>query len=77
VLGLLTMETPAAIEALLELSRDSDVDVRNWATFALGSQIDVDTPQIREALRNRLSDSDEDTRSEALCGLARRKTRAS
>jgi hypothetical protein len=73
VCGLLTMETPVAIEALLELSRDSDVDVRDWATFALGSQIDVDTPQIREALRNRLSDPDNDTRHEALCGLARRK----
>ncbi|HSR99953.1 MAG TPA: HEAT repeat domain-containing protein [Kofleriaceae bacterium] len=73
VLGLLTMETPTAIEALLELSRDSDVDVRDWATFALGSQIDVDTPQIRDALRNRLSDPDDETRYEALCGLARRK----
>lgn len=72
VFGLLTLEAPAAIEALVELSRDSDANVRDWATFALGNQISVDTPQVRDALRNRLTDPDDDTRCEALCGLARR-----
>lgn len=73
VVGLLTMTAPAAIEAIVELSRDSDADVRDWATFALGSQIDVDTPEVREALRNRTNDPDDETRCEALCGLARRR----
>ena len=64
---------PGAIEALIELSRDDDEDVRDWATFALGSEIDTDTPEIREALWERISDDDEEVRAEALTGLARRK----
>jgi HEAT repeat protein len=73
VLGLLGFEDNLAIETLIELSRDQDDPVRDWATFGLGAQIDADTPQIREALFVRLSDVDEATRGEALVGLARRK----
>jgi HEAT repeat protein len=71
--GLMTHPDSAAIESLIELSQCEDSDVRDWATFALGSQIDTDTPEIREALARRLSDPDDDTRGEALTGLARRK----
>jgi hypothetical protein len=62
----------AAVDTLIELSADIDRDVRNWATFGLGSQIDVDTSSIREALHKRLVESDDEIRGEALVGLARR-----
>ena len=66
-------EEQPAIDGLIELSTDPDEDVRDWAAFGLGTQIDLDTPQIREALCARLDDPDEVTRAEALVGLARRK----
>ncbi len=72
VCGLLCQEDPAAVSAMIELSRDPDDDVRNWATFGLGSQIDLDTPEIREALWARIEDSHDETRGEAIVGLARR-----
>lgn len=75
VFGLLGFENDLAIRTLIELSQDQDANVRDWATFGLGSQIVADTPEIREALFARLSDSDEMTRGEALVGLAKRKDR--
>jgi len=54
------------------LSKDQDRDVRDWATFALGSQTDLDTSELREALRTRLSDDDPEVRGEAMVGLSRR-----
>jgi hypothetical protein len=57
---------------LITLSRDVDPDVRDWATFGLGSQSDADSPEIRQALVDRLEDSDDDTRAEAMVGLAAR-----
>jgi HEAT repeat protein len=63
----------AAIQTLIELIEDPDDDVRDWATFELGTQCDADSPEIREALRKRLDDSFGDARSEAIWGLARRK----
>ncbi len=65
-------DDPHALSALIELTRDEDPHVRDWATFALGTQVDVDTPPIRSALVERLSDDDDDARCEALVGLARR-----
>ena len=60
----------ACRETLLLLSSDTDRDVRNWATFGLGSLSEADTPEIREALSNRLADDDEEVRGEAMLGLA-------
>lgn len=71
--GLAGQDEPSAIAALLLLSKDEDRDVRDWATFALGSQTDIDTPELRDALRARLTDSDPEIRGEALVGLGRRK----
>ncbi len=70
--GLAGLEDQSAVDALIELSADRDADVRVWATFALGTQIDLDTPALREALTQRMDDPDEDTRREAIFGLARR-----
>jgi len=72
VQGLSGYEDPGAIETLRQLMADDDSDVRDWATFALGTRINANTPAIREALRARLDDPDADTCMEALAGLARR-----
>jgi HEAT repeat protein len=73
VFALTGFEDRLAIETLIEMSRDVDELVRDWATFGLGAQIDLDTPEIRAALLARVYDEDEVTRGEALVGLARRK----
>jgi HEAT repeat protein len=77
--GLICSEDELAIQALIDLSSDEDEDVRNWATFGLGSQIETDTPAIRDALFTRVisetgkDDSIAEIRGEALLGLAIRK----
>lgn len=73
VLALTGHEMSLAIENLISLSKDSDSHVRDWATFALGTQLELDTPEIRQALADRLDDTYDDARAEALVGLARRK----
>ncbi|MER6996393.1 ankyrin repeat domain-containing protein [Streptomyces sp. NPDC000410] len=60
-----------AIRVLIELSRDSEEPVRDWATTALAG-VDADTPEIRQALAARLDDTDEDIDAEAARGLAMR-----
>lgn len=70
--GLAGQHNPQAIRALIQLTKDSDRDVRDWASFALGSQTELDTNDLREALRDRLTDADPEVRGEALVGLARR-----
>lgn len=72
VLALTGHEEEQALGVLIELTRDSEAHVRDWATFALGSQVDLNTPELREALVERLSDEDDDTRAEAIVGLAQR-----
>jgi HEAT repeat protein len=62
-----------SIDALLRLATDQSDDVRNWATFGIGSMQDADNPKIRDLLWANLQDKDEDVRSEALVGLAYRK----
>lgn len=65
-------EHEAARRTLIQLSEDADSDVRDWATFGLGSMTDIDSPEIRDALASRLDDDDADTRCEAMLGLAER-----
>jgi HEAT repeat protein len=47
---------PAAVQALVELSRDTDAQVRERAVFGLGELLDLDTPPLRAALTARLAD---------------------
>jgi HEAT repeat protein len=70
--GLEALDDDLAVETLVELSRDQNPRVRDWATFGLGTQIDRDDAQVRDALLARLDDPDEDTRAEALRGLGAR-----
>ena len=63
---------PQALATLIALSRDLDAEVRDWATFGLGSLADADGPEIRQALVDRLDDDDAETRAEAMLGLVRR-----
>ncbi len=62
-----------SISALIKLTRDSCQDVRNWATFSLGTLCHRNTAPIREALFSRLEDDHEETKFEAIFGLAVRK----
>lgn len=64
---------PQSIPALIELMRDSDCDVRDWATFGLGVLGEADSDEIRAALVRNLKDRHQDTREEAIAGLAIRK----
>ncbi len=67
------LDDERAIVTLITLTTDADEVVRDWATFALGTQTDWDGPELRAALWARLSDSDNIVRGEALKGLARRR----
>jgi HEAT repeat protein len=64
--------SPEVVEALTTLTRDTDADVRDWATFGLGSIVAIDTDGVREALLARIDDPEGDTSGEALVGLATR-----
>lgn len=70
--GVMHHEDERAVAALIALSADADADVRDWATFALGTQVSLDTPAIREALAARLDDPHGDTQEEGMYGLALR-----
>ena len=71
-LAISCLENESAIKTLIELSNDKDSDIRNWAIFGLGTQIENDTEEIRTALWNRINDSNFETKSEAIVGLANR-----
>jgi HEAT repeat protein len=68
--ALLGIEDTIAVNALIQLSRDEDVEVRSWATYGLGS---YEINNVTEVLWERINDEDEETRFEAIVGLARRK----
>ena len=59
--------------ALIKLSGDSEPEVRDWATFGLGTLSTDDGPDVRAALLARADDSQHTTRAEALFGLAVRR----
>jgi HEAT repeat protein len=67
-----------AVAAMILLSSDVHPQIRNWATFGLGSLIDLDTPAIRSALYQRFitenpqNDEAAEIYGEALVGLALR-----
>jgi hypothetical protein len=67
--------TAHLVGILLDLMKDEDNDVRDWATFGIGQLLNDDTYEIRAALVRRLDDFDIDTRWEAIVGLARRHDR--
>ena len=59
-----------SVRTLLELSGDESGEVRDWATFGLGSLCTLDTPEVRAALVARLADAQPEVRGEAMVGLA-------
>ena len=61
--------------ALMGLMEDPDEEVRDYATFGLGTLTHIDGPEVREAFVRRLSDENVDARDEALVALARRRDR--
>ena len=68
-----SFEQHEAVPLLLVLSGDDEAEVRNWATFGIGTQFDeCESHDIRETLLTRANDSHDETRLEAMIGLARR-----
>jgi HEAT repeat protein len=59
--------------ALIKLSGDAEPEVRDWATFGLGTLSSDDGPDVRAALLARTEDPQHTTRAEALFGLAVRR----
>ncbi|HUO03808.1 MAG TPA: HEAT repeat domain-containing protein [Candidatus Binataceae bacterium] len=66
-------DDPLSVATLLHLMEDTDEDVRDWATFGLGSLSSSDSTEIRDAFLRHLNDPMDEAREEALVGLARRK----
>lgn len=73
VSAILAIDKTKPINTLIQLTKDKDSDIRDWATFGIGTQIETDNLIIRETLWERINDSDENTRFEAIFGLAKRK----
>jgi len=62
-----------ARHALIRLSGDDEPEVRDWATFGLGTLSGDDGPEVRAALLARTHDPCRAARAEALFGLAVRR----
>ncbi|MEV6143197.1 HEAT repeat domain-containing protein [Streptomyces sp. NPDC051992] len=60
------------VQALIRLTQDQDPEVRNWAAFTLGFQLEQDTTAIRDALWECATDECSEVREEGARGLARR-----
>jgi hypothetical protein len=73
VMALSCIEDMKAIRGLIILSRDKISCIRDWATFSIGTQSNLDNDEIRKALYARCTDRHHDTRMEAISGLAKRK----
>ncbi|PXY47031.1 hypothetical protein [Flavobacterium hydrophilum] len=73
VYAILAIDKTKSIETLIQLSKDKDSDIRDWATFGIGSQIETDNELIRKALWERVNDKYKNIRHEAIAGLAKRK----
>ena len=58
---------------LIRLSRDEEPEVRDWATFGLGTLSNEDGPEVMAALLARADDTHRAARAEALFGLAVRR----
>lgn len=71
--SLLGIDELIAIETLIKFSSDKLSDIRNWATFGIGTQIERNNKSIREALWHRVNDKHQETKLEAIVGLALRK----
>ena len=71
-LGVIGVSTGVVVDSLIELSRDRDKRVRNWATFGLGSQLEDQSSNTCKALTDRLRDDNYEVRGEAITGLVRR-----
>ena len=60
-------------KVLVELTKDEDAEVREFATFGIGTLLEnVEGQDISDALVSRITDDDLGTRWEAILGLARR-----
>lgn len=73
VAALIGIEDKLAIETIIKFSSDKINQIRNWATFGLGTLLTIDNERIRTALWNRVNDKHQETRLEAIIGLANRK----
>ena len=63
---------PDATATLVRLASDLDDDVRDWATFSLGTVHEADDDDVRARLWANAHDTNRDVRGEAVVGLARR-----
>lgn len=71
--AILGIDKSKTINTLIQLTKDKDTTIRDWATFGIGTQIETDNEPIRNALWERVTDKDKKTRHEAIVGLAKRK----
>jgi HEAT repeats len=62
----------ANLRLLIEMMQDEDRANRDWATFLLAQQEEIDTPDVRAALLLAACDEDDAVRAEAILGLAQR-----
>lgn len=72
VFSQLALKNEESMNSLLFLMKDKSPQVRDWATFGIGTQTDIDSEIIRESLYKNCFDKDEQTKSEAIVGLVNR-----